>query len=251
MRRIEPLACTFTLAVLLLSSLLPALWVGLASLQPVGAPPPTQITDIMRWPTLQPYAELMNTALPAQLLRSALLALMAAAGAVAMGAGAGYALLHLPRRWQNPVAVLLLLMFSAPAAALWLGRFVIIRSLGLMDTPLALLLPQLSTGGLLGALLFWRAFARLGSDYLDAARLDADGHLPVLRVLLAAARPAVLACAALTFALVWADALSPVHFVSSPSLATWPLGLSALAQLERTHVSLLMAGAVVATCHCC
>ncbi len=246
LRRFSPAAQYIARVLILLLCAAPGLWLLFAALQPMDQPLPAQL----RAPavSLEAIAHVLaRTTLPLQMLRSAVLAAAAAMAALCIGAGAGYALSGLPARVQRRAAAVLLLAAAAPASGLWLGRFMLMRALGMMDTPLALLLPPLTTGSLLGALLLWRAFSRVGSECIDAARLDAGGHLPVLWLMLGAARPTAGLSMALTFAQVWGDALSPVLFAASPALATWPVGLSALAQLERTQWALLMAGALLVT----
>ena len=60
-------------------------------------------------------------------------------------------------------------------------------------------------------------------------------------------RPVTVAVAVLAFVFTWGNFLDPLIYLFDPDKYTVPLGLRALASLDRTNFPLLLAGRVAAT----
>jgi multiple sugar transport system permease protein len=60
-------------------------------------------------------------------------------------------------------------------------------------------------------------------------------------------RPVTVGVGVLAFVISWGNFLDPLVYLYDPDLYTLPLGLRALAELDRTDYPVLLAGAVVAT----
>jgi multiple sugar transport system permease protein len=135
-----------------------------------------------------------------------------------------------------------------PLTALLVPRFVIFRHLGLIDTYAPLIAPALMGTSPFYVLLFYWAFKRLPGELFEAARLEGLGPLAIWRrVAMPLVRPVTVAVAVLAFVFTWSNFLDPLVYLFDPDKYTVPLGLRALASLDRTNYPLLMAGSVAAT----
>jgi len=150
-----------------------------------------------------------------------------------------------PRRWLIGLSVLMLFV---PAAALWVPRVVLLRGLGLADTPLTVALLALAGTTPFYVLLFALAYSRIPASLLEAATLEGLSPLAVWRrIALPLARPAVVAVAALSGLYYWSTFMDPLTLVSSPE--NWPvsLGLRTLSEMETALYPIYLAAAVLVT----
>ena len=97
-------------------------------------------------------------------------------------------------------------------------------------------------------LLYYWSFKRLPAELFEAARLEGLGPLKTWwRVAMPLVRPVTVAVGVLAFVFTWGNFLDPLIFVFDQEKFTVPLGLRALATLDRTNFPLLLAGSVAAT----
>ncbi|HEY0451797.1 carbohydrate ABC transporter permease [Actinophytocola sp.] len=227
--------------------LAPLVVLVLGSLQRPLQPPPNGLDlwpDPAEWanyatvPRFVPLARLM--------LNSLLLVVVAVPVTVVVTSMAGLAIVTArgrPRRWLIGVSVLMLLV---PAAALWVPRVVLLRGVGLADTPLTVALLALAGTTPFYVLLFALAYSRIPASLLEAATLEGLSPYAVWRrVALPLARPAAVAVAALSGLYYWSTFMDPLTLVSSPG--NWPvaLGLRSLGELEAALYPIYLAAAVL------
>jgi multiple sugar transport system permease protein len=120
------------------------------------------------------------------------------------------------------------------------------RSLGLIDTLYALIVPAFF-GGAFGTFLLRQFFSTIPKDLEDAARMDGCGRFRILwSIYLPLSRPALATLALFTFMTYWNDLLGPVIYLSSVEHATLTMGLASLQSGAMvTRYDLLMAGSVL------
>ena len=183
-----------------------------------------------------------------QLVNSLLVAAIAVPLSVLVASWAGFGMLLASPRVRRLAVAGSLLLLMVPLAALWLPRFVLFRSLGLVDTYVPLIAPALLGTSPFYVLLFYWSFRRIPRELLDAGRLEGLGALGLWRrVAMPLVRPTTFAVAALAFVVTWGNFIDPLLFLNDPDLATLPLGLRSLAALGPTSFPVLLAGALVAT----
>jgi multiple sugar transport system permease protein len=161
---------------------------------------------------------------------------------------AGFALLRLSRRTATALVAVSLVALMVPATALLVPRFALFRELGLTDTWAPLVAPALLGTSPLYVLVFAWAFRRLPPELYDACRLEGMTPLAVWRrVAMPLVKPVTVGVGVLAFVVSWGNFLDPLVYLYDPDLYTLPLGLRALAELDRTDMPVLLAGCVVAT----
>jgi multiple sugar transport system permease protein len=97
-------------------------------------------------------------------------------------------------------------------------------------------------------LVFAWAFRRLPVELYDACRLEGMTPFAIWRrVAMPLVKPVTVGVGVLAFVVSWGNYLDPLVYLYDPDLYTLPLGLRALAELDRTDFPVLLAGSVVAT----
>ena len=181
-------------------------------------------------------------------LNSLFVAAMVAPLSVLVASLAGFALLGLSGRVTRLVVVASVVALMIPATALIVPRFTLFRALGVTDTYVPLVAPALLATSPLYVLVFAWAFRRLPGDLYDACRLAGMSPFAIWwRMAMPLVRPVTVGVGVLAFVISWGNFLDPLVYLYDPDLYTLPLGLRALAELDRTDYPVLLAGAVVAT----
>lgn len=237
------------MAALCVLFLAPLVVMVLGSLQRPLQPPPDGLDlwpDPVTWSNYSVVGQFMP--LGRLLLNSLLLVVVAVPVTVVVTSMAGLAIVTARGRMRAFLIGLSVLMMLIPASALWVPRVVVLRSLGLTDTPLSVALLALAGTTPFYVLLFALAYTRIPSTVLEAAELEGMSPYAVWRrVALPLARPAVVAVATLAFVYHWSTFMDPLTLVASPR--HWPvsLGLRNLAEMEAALYPIYLAGAVIVT----
>jgi len=211
--------------------------------------------DIFRYPprwlppgfTLKNYRAIMDVLpLGRMLLNSFTIAVSATVGQLLSCALAAYAFARMNFRGKSVLYFVLLATMMIPPQVTMIPVFLIMRSLGWIDTLYALIVPAFF-GGAFGTFLLRQFFATIPQDLEDAARIDGCGRFRIFwRIVLPLSRPALVTLALFTFMAYWNDLLGPVIYLSSVEKATLTIGLANLQSgVLTTRYDLLMAGSVL------
>jgi multiple sugar transport system permease protein len=158
-------------------------------------------------------------------------------------AGYAFARLRFPGRHKLFFGYLATLMI--PQAVIMIPVFVILRTLGWIDTYKALILPGLFTA--YGTFMLRQFFMSIPRDLEEAAMIDGCGPLKILwHVIVPVSKPAITTLAILTFMANWRSFMWPRIVIHSLDKSTIPVGLQAFQTLHATEYTLLMAGSVMA-----
>ncbi len=128
-----------------------------------------------------------------------------------------------------------------PAQVAMLPLFLLLKSMGLVNTYAGVLVPVLAT--IFGIALVRQYALSIPDEMLEAARVDGASEFRIfVSIVLPALRPILATLATFTFLGTWNDFMWPLIVLSDESLYTLPV---ALASLSREHVQdneLMMAG---------
>ncbi len=159
---------------------------------------------------------------------------------------AGFAFARFKFRGQNVLFILIMLQLMLPSSALVVPNYATIRSLGLFDTLLAVMLPFF--GSAFGTFLMRQTFKTVPRDLDDAARIDGANWLQTLwNVYIPPARPALVAFALSSISFHWNDFLWPLIVTNSTNSRPLTVGLAVLTQLGEIGAQwpLVTAGTVI------
>ncbi len=158
---------------------------------------------------------------------------------------AAYALVFLRSPLRRPIFWLFLATIMVPYESIVVPNALFIRSLGINDNRLSLILPFLASG--FGVFMLRQAFAQFPGELREAAVLDGCGHLRFLfTILLPATRPALIGIAVWSFLQGWNMYFWPLIISSSNnSLNTLQTAVFALKGNEGDSPAVLLAGITI------
>ncbi len=177
-------------------------------------------------------------------LNSLLVTGMTVVATVILGAAAAYPLSRtsVVRQATGPVFALYLLGLIVPAQAAVVPTFLLLRTLRLLDTPWALILPNTAWSLPLAVVVFAGFFRGQSREPEEAARLDGCGPLQLFwRIAFPLARPAVGVVSVVTGLAVWNEFLFALLFVHGPENRTLPLALLAFSSAHTVDYGLTFA----------
>ncbi|OCB32246.1 sugar ABC transporter permease [Mycobacterium malmoense] len=167
------------------------------------------------------------------------------AGQVFFCSLAGYAFARLQFRGRDTLFVLYLGTLMVPLTVTVIPQFILMRTVGWVDTPWSMIVPGLF-GSAFGTYLMRQFFRTLPTDLEEAAILDGCSPWQIYwRVLLPHARPAVTVLAVLTWVNVWNDFLWPLLMLQHNRLATLTLGLVRLRGEYVARWPIIMAASIL------
>ena len=230
---------------ILLFSLAPILWQLLTSIkvnEDISAVPniyfPTRIT-------LQHYLELFaRRPFLFYIFNSALVSIISTALCLAIGSPAAYALARLKLPGEQIILSGILIVTLFPYVLLFLGLLEIIRTMGLGNNYLALIIPYTAINLPLTILVMRSFFQQLPKDLEDAAKVDGYKTLPMLlNIVLPMTVPALITTGILTFIFAWNEYIFALTFITRESMKTIPV---ATAQLGSATLFEIPYGAIAA-----
>ncbi|MGI5152130.1 carbohydrate ABC transporter permease [Plantactinospora sp. CA-294935] len=178
------------------------------------------------------------------LLNSALVAIISAPVATLLASMAGYAVARIRVAAARPVFLLVVATMMVPGAATFVPTFVVVGSLGGVNTLWGLIVPGLFNA--LAVLLFRGFYLRFPQEIEDAGRIDGLGHLGVyLRLALPNSAGLLAALGVLSFIEHWNSFLWPLVIGQDPALWTVQVAMSTNLTAQAINLPALFASAVV------
>jgi multiple sugar transport system permease protein len=158
--------------------------------------------------------------------------------------GYAFAMVSFPGR--SVIFGIFLATMMVPLQTIIIPVFVIIRYLGLSDSPMSLVVSAL--GSAFGTFLMRQYFMQMPKELGEAARIDGAGHFHTFLLIYAKmAGPAIATLAILNFSAFWAEFYRPLIFLQTQDNFTLPLGLVGLqGNLGTGSISVVLAGVVLA-----
>lgn len=158
---------------------------------------------------------------------------------------AAYAFGRIQFPGRNVIFAILLAVLMVPASFFILPQYLIIQSMGLLNTIPALFIPNLFSA--FGTFLLRQFFMALPGELEDAARLDGCNHFMIYsRIMLPLIRSGLVALGILTLRFAWNDLMWPLIVNTSTEKMTLSAGLSFMQGQYATDYPTMMAGAVMA-----
>ena len=227
---------------------LPFLWMLSTSLKPqqyILQTTPQLIPDPLSFESYTGLAERID--LFRTLFNSAFVAVVSTLGQIIISAMAAYAFSRLSWPGRDTVFVLYLATLMIPAVVLVIPQFILVRSLGWVNSYAALIVPGLFSA--FGVFLLRQSFLGLPRDFEEAAFVDGANRFVIFwRIILPLSQPALATLAVFSFMGSWNAYLWPLFTARRPEVMTLPVALATLQAGPRalTEWNMVMAGSVVA-----
>lgn len=234
--------------------LAPFAWMVMASITPQRV----LITTPLRWIPeefdLSRYVQIFSggadsvgATFRAAMVNSAVVAVGTVTISMAVGILGAYAFARLRFRFRRATLMVFLATYMLPQIALLIPLYLILNSLGLLDTTSGLILVDCA---LVIPFVLWilsNYFMTIPDELEEAARIDGTTRLGALFwVVLPAARPGIFAAIMFSFLLAWDEFMYALIFTSSDAAKTLPVAISEFAGRYTTDFGLVAAGGILA-----
>jgi multiple sugar transport system permease protein len=161
------------------------------------------------------------------LLNSAIVALCSTGLSVLIASGAAYAIARLDLKFRGLILSAIIASSMFPLVTLLVPIFQIMRSLGLLNTYVALILPYTVLSLPVCTLVLVSFFQAIPRDLESAAMLDGCTRMGALcRIVFPLSAPGVFTAAILAFVNSWDEFLLALSLNSAPSFRTLPVGIT-------------------------
>jgi multiple sugar transport system permease protein len=223
--------------------LLPFLWMFSTSLRLARESftlPPQWLPTALR---LENYQQVLdNIPFGLFVLNSLKIALLVTLGQLVTCSLAGFAFARLRFPGRNLLFIVLLSSLMIPGQVTIIPIFIIIRTLGLLDTHEAIIVPSLFSA--FGVFLMRQFFMTIPDELEDAARVDGAGYFTIFaRIFLPLSGPGLSTLAIFTFNFHRNEFFRPLLFLTTWEKMTLPLGLTIMrGYLGAGNVAAIMAG---------
>jgi arabinogalactan oligomer/maltooligosaccharide transport system permease protein len=232
-------------------ALYPVLWVVALALSPGDAPEP-RVIPLPSEASLEHFAEVVlheedgRWLFGRQLFNSLVISIATALGAIGIATPAAYAL----ARWDFVGAqtatrgLLATQMFPGVAASIPL--YLLLNTLGLIDTLVGLILVYATSAVPFAIFQLRGAFEAIPRDLEEAAMVDGATRLGAfVRVVLPAARPALAVTALFAFMTAWNEFILAATFLQREETYTLPVVLQRYVGEYESHWGAFAAGAIL------
>lgn len=216
------------LGLVLVFVLFPLVWLALGSLKSrheALAVPPTIIFD----PSFEAYAKIVAGGFLKAFRNSLTIALINVVLALALGTPAAYALTRMTGKVQENLSFWILSIRMAPIFAIILPLYVLFKSLGVLDTRLAVALAHLTLTLPLAVWMLMTYFRNLPTELDEAATVDGATHGQILLyIIVPLSRPMLASVAIVVFIFSWNEFLL-AFILTSRGAQTVPVLVAGLA----------------------
>jgi multiple sugar transport system permease protein len=226
----------------------PVLWILFTSLKPEAELVQKPITWWPHQPTLAHYQHAFTEQpLLHYLGNSLIVASLSTLLSLGVATGAAYAIARLNLRHRQWILTAIVASSMFPLIALLVPIFEIMRSLGLLNTYTALVLPYTVLNLPVCTLVLVSFFQSIPRDLENAAMIDGCSRLGALwHVVLPLAAPGVFTAGILAFVNAWDEFLLALSLNASAAMRTAPVGI-AMYQGEYTFPWPLISAALIVT----
>ncbi|MBM3157216.1 MAG: carbohydrate ABC transporter permease [Chloroflexi bacterium] len=212
----------------------PILWMYSLSLRPVPeifkyVVPLCVKTFIPETWTLSGYGKvLFQSPFPRFMMNSAFVAIVTATLSVAVNSLAAYAFARIRFPGANLLFFLLLLTIMLPFEVIAIPLYLVVKTLGWVDTYQVLIFPLVANAFFV--FLLRQFFMEIPRDLEDAARIDGCSHLGIFwRVVLPLSKPALITLWLMSFQTSWDAFIWPLIATNSPSVRVIQVAIANLA----------------------
>ncbi|MCL2676613.1 MAG: carbohydrate ABC transporter permease [Streptococcaceae bacterium] len=214
----------------------PFLWAIAASFKPLSEITSGNLSLFSKHFTAEQYAFLFSPASGSMfvqwLINSVIVATIGTALNLFLNTMAGYALARLSFPGRQKIYYGILAMMMVPAQVLLIPNYLIINSLGMMDSFSALILP--AAINISNIFMMRQFFLNFPSDVEEAARIDGLSRVGTFfRIVMPLAKPSIATQAVFVFMGFWNNFLSPMLYLKTQSNFTLTVGLQLLQSSDQ------------------
>ncbi len=235
--------------VICLFSLFPFVWMITTSLKTLGdihSIPPRMLPKTV---TVESYGNVFTKSnIPRYFINSAITSTGSTAIALVFAVLGGYGFSRFRFRGRRLLQTAVLSAQMMPTAAIIVPLFIILRSMGLLNTYLGLILAYLIITLPLSVWMMTGYIHSIPVEIEEAATIDGCSRLRVLtRLVIPISMPGIVATAVYSFVVTWNEFLLALSLATDKKVMTLPIGLAEFTKEYVTDWGALMAGSVIMT----
>lgn len=220
------------LTLVLISFLIPALWMFSSSLKSsteIFVVPVVWIPDNPQWDNFVEIFNLRGLPFATFIFNTLKVVTLAVTGTVLSSAMVAYSFSRLEWPGRDFFFGLLVATILVPEVITIIPRFIEFRNFGWINTHLPLTVPFWFAGTPLYVFIMRQFFRSIPKELDEAALIDGAGHVRILfQVILPLSKPVIATVAVFALLQHYNDYLSPLIFVNSIDKWTLPLGIASL-----------------------
>ena len=218
----------FAAAIVLINGFFPAVWIFFTSLKNEVELTAKPITYFPHNPVMANYiAAFRDQPLASYLMNSAIVAIGSMMLSLTISAMAAYAIARLNLKRRNLILTTIIAVSMFPLVTLMVPLFEIMRSLNLLNSYIALILPYTVLNLPICTLVLVSFFQAIPKDLENAAMIDGCTRLGALwRVVVPLSAPGVFTAGILAFVNSWDEFLLALSLNSSATMRTLPVGIT-------------------------
>lgn len=186
--------------------------------------------NVSEW--LMPYREVFDRFNIIRYLGNSIFyALSVTAGSIIINSLAGYAFATINFKGKKLLFGLMIALLVIPGETIIITKFVITERLGILNTPLAVILPLLATP--LYIYMFTIFFRAISTELQEAAMLEGASKFSIYwKIMLPMSKPAIATVGTLSFIMSWNDYIWPLMVLTDSE--TYPLQV-AITNINNTQ----------------
>lgn len=161
------------------------------------------------------------------IFNSLLYSLASVAGVVFLSSLSGYVFARHRFPGKEAIYVMILALLMVPGVLTLIPSFVLVRQLGLLNTPWTLILPWTAGGQVFGILLCRSFFATLPQELFDAAKIDGASEFEMYRrIAIPLSWPILVTLSVMHLVASYNDFVWPLITISDPKIQVVTVGLT-------------------------
>jgi multiple sugar transport system permease protein len=224
----------------------PLYWMVITSFKPYKEIFQRVPTFFPKRPVVEHYIAIVQDGLFGYFKNSLIVSVAATAVSVSIGILAAYSISHFRYRGRALLSQLILYVYLFPGAVLFIPLLIVINTLGLTNSLLALVVAYPVFGMPFAAWVLTGYFSTIPRELEEAARVDGCSRMGALfRVILPVAMPGIVSATIYCFLLSWNELLYAFTFITSEAKKTLPMWLSERILGDVFMWGELMAGAIL------
>jgi ABC-type glycerol-3-phosphate transport system permease component len=184
-------------------------------------------------PTLDNFSDLFQVAsqtgipLSRYLFNSLVITALVVVLSIFVSSLSGYALSKLKFKLKKPLLAINNIALMFVGVSVMIPRYLIIESLGLIDSFWVHILPGLAVP--VGLFLIKQFIDQIPDELIEAAKIDGANHFQIyLKIIMPLIKPAIATIAIISFQSVWNNAESSVIYINRETLKTFAFYMSTL-----------------------
>lgn len=227
----------------------PLMWIGLTSIKPQGTEYKIPVEYWPRNPTAKNYGVVTGERFTIQrsIFNSVIVSSGAMIGTLFLSVLSAYAIARFRFRFRYHTLYFIQIAGMIPPIVVIGPTFVLLRSLGLLRTYWAMILPNMAYAVPLSSFLIASYFANVPFELEDAAKLDGCGTMRIVfRIILPIAAPGIFSAGVLSFLGSWGEfILAFTVSLGKKTVETIPVTILSFSRAFELQWSWISAGIII------